>query len=187
MIIGVTGTLGSGKGEVARYLVKEKGFRHYSSREIIAEEVIRRGMPVNRDTLTEVANDMRRIHGPTYPQPQSYEHMQADGAENAVLESVREIPGAEFIKSHGGFIIGVDADQHLRYERVTGRKSATDDVDFDTFATQEKREMTSTDPNKQNIAGVMAMADITLHNDGSFEEFHAQIDAALEQFKQKSQ
>src|SRR3989344_3951257 len=42
MIIGVTGTNGAGKGTVVDYLVSKKGFKHYSAREFIVEEVIKR-------------------------------------------------------------------------------------------------------------------------------------------------
>lgn len=183
MIIGVTGTHGSGKGEVAKYLVASKGFKHYSSRDVIVEEILRRGLPVNRDSMNLVANDMRR-RDPAYPQTESYKRIVAEHAENAVLESIREIAGAELIKSHGGFIIAVDANPHVRYERVVERKSATDHVDFDTFIAQENREMTATDPTKQNVSAIMAMADVTLRNEGTLEEFHAQIDAALARFGQ---
>ena len=38
-IIGITGTIGAGKGTIVDYLVKEKGYVHYSVREFLAEEV----------------------------------------------------------------------------------------------------------------------------------------------------
>jgi dephospho-CoA kinase len=66
MIIGLTGSFGAGKGEVARYLVEEKDFHHLSARVLITEEIKKRGLPVNRDTMTEVANDLRAKGGPTY-------------------------------------------------------------------------------------------------------------------------
>ena len=66
IIIGITGTLGAGKGIIVDYLVKEKGFTHYSVRAYITEEIQRRGMEVNRDTLTQVGNDLRAAHSPSY-------------------------------------------------------------------------------------------------------------------------
>jgi len=42
IIIGITGTLGAGKGTVVEYL-QEKGFRHYSARGFITKEVEKRG------------------------------------------------------------------------------------------------------------------------------------------------
>lgn len=64
-IIGITGTLGAGKGTIVDYLIK-KGYVHYSVRAFIAEEVRRRGMEVNRDSLTLVANDLRASHSQLY-------------------------------------------------------------------------------------------------------------------------
>ena len=46
--IGITGTLGAGKGTIVDYLVKNRGFVHYSVRAFITEEIKKRGMEVNR-------------------------------------------------------------------------------------------------------------------------------------------
>ena len=65
LIIGITGTIGAGKGTVVKYL-QQKGFQHYSSRKFITQEIKRRGMPVNRDSMAVVANDLRATHSPSY-------------------------------------------------------------------------------------------------------------------------
>jgi|SRR5665213_2166010 len=183
MIIGVTGTNGSGKGEVAEYLSKEKGFKHISARAFIVREIEKRGLPVNRDTMNVVSNDMRARFGATYFMEEMFQEVH-DG-EDVVMESIREVPSANFLKSRGGFLIGVNADQKIRYERAVLRGSSTDHVDFDTFVAQEEKEMQNPDPAKQNVGGVMKIVDVTLHNNTTFEAFHAEIDAALEEFKRK--
>jgi hypothetical protein len=38
-IIGITGTLGAGKGTVVDYLIKQKNFRHYSISGYLKEKV----------------------------------------------------------------------------------------------------------------------------------------------------
>ena len=58
-IIGITGTLGAGKGTVVDFLVSEKGYKHYSVRSFISEEIIKRNLPLNRDSMVVVANDLR--------------------------------------------------------------------------------------------------------------------------------
>jgi hypothetical protein len=40
--------------------------------------------------------------------------------------------------------------------------------------------MNSSDPNKQNIAACMQLADYTFTNDGSLEELYKEIDVVLE-------
>ena len=51
LIIGITGTLGAGKGTVVEYLVEKQGFDHYSVRSFLLKEINRRGMPENRDSI----------------------------------------------------------------------------------------------------------------------------------------
>lgn len=180
MILGITGTLGAGKGAVVEYL-KTKNFTHYSARELITEEILRRGLPVNRDTMTHTANDMRRIHGATYPQEQLFWRAEAEGGDG-VIESVRSVEGAKFLQAHGARLLAVDADARIRYERITKRGSETDRVDFPTFVAHEEREMHSDDPNHQNIRGVAALADYTIVNDGTLAELHKKVDAMLAAF-----
>ncbi|HYF13135.1 MAG TPA: AAA family ATPase [Candidatus Paceibacterota bacterium] len=178
MIIGITGTLGAGKGTVVDFLTKELNFRHYSVRKFLAKEVERRGLPLNRDTLTDVANDLRAQHGPGYVSQQILDVALADGAD-AAIESIRTIGEALYLKSHGAKIWAVDADIHKRYERVAQRASETDKVSFEKFVEDEKREFSNIDPTKQNISGVIAMADVTLTNNGTRDELYEQIKRAL--------
>ncbi|MEI7562921.1 MAG: AAA family ATPase [bacterium] len=63
-IIGLTGTLGSGKGTVVDYLTQKYHFEHLSATVFITEEIIRRNLPVDRDNMRIVADDLRRIYGP---------------------------------------------------------------------------------------------------------------------------
>ena len=64
-IIGITGTLGAGKGTIVDYLKEHYGYRHYSVRGYLIEEAQRRGMELNRDTFVVVANDLRATHCPS--------------------------------------------------------------------------------------------------------------------------
>ncbi len=99
-----------------------------------------------------------------------------EGAD-VVIESIRAIGEADFLKSVGASILAVDADKQIRYERVTLRGSLTDKVTFEEFSEQEDREMAATEPWDMNISGVIKMADIVITNDGTLEELHAKIDA----------
>ena len=77
--IGITGTLGAGKGTIVEYLQREKGFSHYSVRAFLTEEIKRRGLEVNRDTMTLVGNDLRAQHTPSWIVEQLYEQASASG------------------------------------------------------------------------------------------------------------
>lgn len=178
MILGITGTIGAGKGAAVDYLVKEKGFIHYSARDFLVQEILARDMPMNRDSMHIVGNEVRSRYQASHIIKTLYARAEAAG-HDAVIESVRALGEAEFLKEHGARLIAIDADVKLRYERIHSRGSVTDDVDFDTFVIQEKREMSSNDSHGMNISGVIQMADYRIDNDGTLEEFHRKIDEVI--------
>lgn len=177
MLIGITGTNGSGKGTVVEYLVMQKGFSHYSARMFLVEEVARRGLEQNRHSMREVANALRKEHGPAYLMERLYE--MAKDEPKAVLESVRTIGEAEFLKSKGVILFAVDADRKLRHERIVARGANGDNLTFEEFCAQEDEEMASPDPWDMNVFGVMQISDARIENDGSREDLHKQVDEAL--------
>lgn len=181
IIIGITGTLGAGKGTIVDYLIKTQGFKHFSAREFITRELKKRNLPQNRDTLTSVANELRSIHSPSYIIDMLYEEAEESG-QNSIIESIRTPGEVESLRKKDHFLLlAVDADSKIRYERITERKSATDNVSYETFVANEKREMTSEDPNNQNLSKCISMADFVLENDGDLENLHHQIDKIIEE------
>ncbi len=179
MILGITGTNGSGKGTVVEYLLA-KGFTHYSARAFIGEEIERRGLPLERPSFKKTADSLRQAHGPSYIIERLFAQAQADGGD-AVIESIRELAGAHFLRAHGAKLLAVNADQKLRYERTVQRGSHTDQVDFKTWVTQEEAEWHNEAAHELDVPGVMALADAVIMNNGTREELRAQVDAALRQ------
>jgi dephospho-CoA kinase len=177
MILGLAGSFGAGKGAVVEYL-QSKGFLHYSASGFITEEIEKRNMPVTRDSMILVGNDLRQKHGPAYIVEALYNRALAHEG-NAIIESLRAVAEVEKIKELGGVVIGVDADPKLRYERSQQRGSVKDGVSFDKWASQEQQEMNPDDPTKQDIFGALKKADIVVFNNTTFDELYAQIDEAL--------
>lgn len=178
MIIGITGTLGAGKGTVVEYLVQQKGFKHYSMSGFIGEEVMRRNLPVNRDTLTDVGNDLRKNKGANYLTTELLKRA-AEAGGDSVIESLRSVGELENMQKQGALIWAVDADIHTRYERIAKRKSEKDFISFEKFVQDEERESHGTDPWQMNLPQCISMANTTLYNDTTQEELYVQVEAAL--------
>jgi dephospho-CoA kinase len=182
LIVGITGTLGAGKGTVVDYLVRKKDFVHFSVRGYLSGVLERRDMPVNRDTLMAVANELRAKHGPAHIIEQLYGQAREKG-KSCIIESIRTPGEIASLRNNEGFVLlAVDADPRIRYNRIRKRNSETDNVSFSTFLQNEEREMHSDDPNKQNLAECIRQADHLIDNGGNREALGLQIECFYRKF-----
>lgn len=178
MIIGIAGTLGSGKGTVVAYL-QSKGYRHYSSSNTLKRILTERGLPLDREHMAHLAEELLATHeggvlGLNLVQAEK------DGATNVVLEAIHRVSEADFVRSRGGKIWGVDADVETRFHRSLARQEGVKDAVtherfMESIAREEegKRDLTS------NIRAVLASADVVIMNNGTKQELDKEIEAAL--------
>lgn len=185
MIIGITGTLAAGKGTIVEYL-ESKGFKHFSVRAYLREIVQERGMPLNRDSLVAVANDLREKNSPSFIAEELYRVAKEHGGD-VIIESIRTEGEINALRSKGNFcLFAIDADPEIRYPRAIQRGSETDSISFETFIANEEREWANTDPTKGNLRRCIELSDYQFINDGSLEDLFTQIDKALEDLANKS-
>ncbi len=186
IVLGITGTLGAGKGTVVEYLVDKQSFRHYSVRDFLRDELMRRNMPVNRDTLTAIANTLRAKYGPAYIIEELFAEAVKDGRD-AVIESIRAPGEIDSLRRHPGFyLLAVDADPRIRFQRIRKRNSETDQVSYQVFLSNEEREMHASDPNKQNLSACIQVADHVITNNGTIEQLNRQTETILQRIKQSA-
>lgn len=184
VILGITGTNGAGKGTIVDHLVS-KGFKHYSARELIYEEIDGQGLPRNRDSLIKVANELREKFGSSYIAQTLFERASKSG-DDCIIESLRTKGEIDSLKSKGKFIlVSVDADRKIRYERILERNGEADCVSFEKFVEQEEKELSNDDYAKQNISMCMKLADFKLDNNGTKKELFEKVDEVLENVGKK--
>jgi deoxycytidylate deaminase len=178
MIIGVTGTNAAGKGTVVDFL-KQKGFKHYSVRDFLTQELQKRNLPVDREHMQDIANELRAQNSPSFIVEQLYKQASQEG--DAIIESFRCPGEVDAMRKLPHFILlAIDANPKIRYERATARKSTTDnDLAFEKFLEDEKKEMTNTDPFKQNLSKCAEMADIFILNESTIKEFEEKLSKIL--------
>lgn len=179
MLIGITGTDGAGKGTVVEYLVKQKGYLHYSGRGYLTRELNARGLEANRAHLREMGNEFRAKYGNGYLVSVALRQVHEEAWPYLIIESIRAVAEVEALKAAGGVLLAVDADVSVRYERIVGRGSASDRVSFEEFVAQEALEMNDPDPHGMQKAKVLAMADYTVMNNGSFADLSEAVENAL--------
>lgn len=176
IIVGITGTNGSGKGTVVEYLKQKKNFLHFSARAFLVEEIKKRKIEENRDNMVLVANELREKYGSSYIIDELFKKAKKT-AKNCVIESIRTIGEVNSLREKGNFVLlAVDAKAEKRYERIKIRGSSTDMISFEKFLDDEKREMSCGDINKQNIKKCIEMADFKINNDETVEGLNKKIE-----------
>ena len=178
-IIGITGTLGAGKGTVVDYLINKKGFKHYSVSGFLKEKLIKKGLESNRDNLRVAANQIREKYGPDYITKKLFIKAKKT-KHDSIIESIRNPQEAEFIKSQeNGYLFAVSANQKTRYSRIQKRGSEKDGVTLKEFSEQEKKELQSKDPNAQNLSKCISMADFKFDNNGTIKKLYEKVEKVL--------
>jgi dephospho-CoA kinase len=181
MIIGIAGTLGSGKGTVVEYL-KTKGFTHYSSSGTLCRMLEARGESTTRENLSHLANQLAQEYTGGILE-MSHQFALAAGDTNYILESIHRVKEAAYIRSIGGVILGVDADIEIRYSRISKRQEGQkDNVSFEQFVADSQREDDGATNSGPNIRAVIGTADFIIVNNGTLTELYSQIDNFFERF-----
>lgn len=172
-IIGLSGTNGAGKDAVGEIMAKTFGYYFISVTELLRDECRRRGLPVERQYLSQISAEWRREHGLAVLVDRAIETFKALEGDyrGLVMSSLRNPYEADRIHEVGGSLVWVDADPYLRYERIQRNaavraRGGEDDKTFEQFQAEETAEMQqSGDEATLNMSAVKARADITLLNE----------------------
>ena len=175
MIVGLTGKMGSGKGEVAAYLEK-KGFKSYRFSDIIREECSKRGIEPSRENLQIIGNKLREESGNAGILAKTLRE-KAEG--NTVVDGIRNRKEIEELRKAEKFVlISVEVDPKLRFDRMNTRKREGDPVSFEEFQRLEEKE-NEDNPQGQELNYCISKADHKIDNSGTLEELYKKVDEIL--------
>jgi dephospho-CoA kinase len=173
-LIGLTGTNGAGKGEVAAYLVA-RGYTFRSLSEVLRGRLAAQGRPPSRDNLIAKGNELRKAFGPDILAGLVLETIHGP----TVIDSIRTPAEVARLRTQKGFVLlAVDAPPEVRFARVRARGRDESAETLQQFLRKEKEEMTA-DPEAQQIHSCLELADLTVVNDGSIEALHKKLEAIL--------
>ncbi len=178
--IGLTGRMGSGKGEAVRIL-KNYGLKYISLSDIVRREAAKIQPAFSRGQMQDLGNRLRREGGAGILGKMVRELIAAAGTASWVIDGIRNpAEVTELRKMAGFFLIGIESNVETILARMKERGRSTDAVSEKELRTALEREWGSDEPESgQQVGPTMAMADFLVNNDGSLAEFAAGLDAVF--------
>ena len=180
IVFGLTGKNASGKGTVAEIL-KKKNFTYHSLSDTLRDELKSLKKEETRENLIDIGNELREKGGPGVLADKLMPKLNTEN--NHIVDSIRNPLEVISLRKETllrrFFLISVDANSRLRYDRLCSRGRIGDTDSWEKFVEQEKKEENNDDPNKQQLSRTMEMADYSIDNSGTLEELEAQVNRII--------
>jgi dephospho-CoA kinase len=181
LLIGLTGTIGAGKGAVALFLM-EAGFAYFSLSDQVREEAAKRGLQSpSREQLQRIGNELRNTFGPAVWAQRTLEKVEAANVHQAVVDGIRNPYEARYLQQQGHlYLVAVDAPADLRFKRIRGRQRQGDPETLKAFLSVDARDRGAGESETgQQVDASMKLANLTVYNDGSLKNLQQKVAAML--------
>ncbi|MDG6256421.1 MAG: AAA family ATPase [Methanomicrobiaceae archaeon] len=174
-VIGVVGLPASGKGEFSR-IAGDMGIPVVVMGDVIRDVITDRGLPPTDENLGAMSRELRKEYGPAAIAERCIPRINAQGAPLVLVDGIRsDAEVAVFRDAFENFtLIGVEAPFEIRFQRLNDRKRSDDPADEESMLARDAREL------GWGLGRALEMADSTIRNEGSMQEFRQEVIAILE-------
>ncbi len=185
-VIGLTGTIGSGKDVVRETL--EKRFNTASVRlsDLLDQSVLKkRGITITREVQQDTGDQLRKQYGNHVLAKIAVGFMKKNN-DVKVIDGIRNPGEVDFLRQQFNEdfkLIAIDAPQQVRFERVMKRNRPIDPKTWEEFIAADERDQGKDEPEYgQQVKRCMEMADVVIQNDGSLEDFEKKVEDVIKEF-----
>jgi dephospho-CoA kinase len=178
IVVGIVGTLCSGKEATKRILMERYTAYHVTLSDVIRAELEKKKGLFNRVTLQDMGNEMRKKYGSEILAKLAISYLPRD-KQMIIVDGIRNPGEIGYLKKNFGnkfVLLAVDAPQEVRWQRMQRRSKTTDLKNFEEFLDADKRDLGEGEPVwGQQVKACMEQADFTVMNDGSLEDLKIKI------------
>lgn len=185
MIIGLTGTMASGKDVVAEIL-KKKGFIYLSLSDEVREEAKSRSIELTRENLQTLGNEMRKNEGNGILAQRVLRKV-TDPQKHYIINGIRNTAEVSELKNWPSFyLIAVDAPQQMRFQRMVQRNRASDPKNFYDFMKLDAIDQgLNQDDSGQQVSACIKLSEYHIFNEFSVERLTDKVTFMIQQIMNK--
>ncbi len=177
-VIGVVGSIGSGKDEVLKYLKSRYSIPFTGTGDIVRLMAEKENLEATRENLEAISLRCFRDLGEGCFVRMAGEEIMGNKWKIAGISGIRSPEDVEVLKGmfgNGFVLIRVNvSDPQLRFERLRHRSEERDPLTYEQFLIQDKNEEETF-----HISLAGSKADYVIDNNGSLEDLHRQIDTLV--------
>ncbi len=180
-IIGIVSTIGAGRTTALTHLEENRGYYIYSLAQTLRSEARRQGIPIFRENLQSIGNQIRQTKDPGYLALQMLTNPEWLSSQTTVVivDGFKHPEEVSEFRNRGNFILlGIDASVDLRWKRLEDRSRDGDPKSRKEFDKQDKldRGLITGQTYSQRTNELLEMADEVIQNDSTFDDLEKNID-----------
>ena len=181
-VLGFVGEMACGKGTAAAYCKRRYGAPSLRFSTILRETLDRVYLPHTRDNMIFLSENLRGHFGDDVLANAMARDVEKEKKKFITVDGIRRPADLVHLKKFPGFhLVAIEAQAPTRFERMRKRRENQDDQ----TKTWEQFKKDSQRSTEITIRGVMKNADFVIDNNGSFQEFHQQIDGIIKKLKKQ--
>jgi dephospho-CoA kinase len=180
IILGLVGPIASGKEISKKYLEKKYQGQSFRFSTALRDILNRLYLPISRPNLQDLSLSLRTSFGANLLAQVINQDIINSKQNLIIVDGLRRLDDIAILKNLPNFyLIAIDAQQKIRYQRVIGREENIGDKDktWKQFLEDEQKEA------ELEIPTVIAQAKYKLDNNGSLDELYEQIDKIIVKIK----
>jgi dephospho-CoA kinase len=182
VIFGLVGQMASGKDTVKLYLEDNYAAKSCRFSNILRSILDILGMENSRTNLQELSTNLRTFYGEDILAKTIVSQVNKIDSQVVVVDGVRRLADIKYLKElNNFFLISIEADLKIRYERLIkrGENENDDQKSFEEFVADHQKEA------ELQIEGVIKKADYKLDNNQDFNYLYQQIDKIIKDWQNK--
>lgn len=176
IIIGLVGPIACGKEAAKKYISQKYNSKDCKFSTSLRDVVRRLSIEESRENLQKISTVLRGAFGEDLLAKVIASDASKLDSDIVIADGVRRMEDIKYLKELPNFyLIKVDADPKIRYERMRSRNENSGDSEksFEQFMKDHENEA------EKEIPTVMAYAKIGIENNGTIEDLYSQVDKII--------